>query len=80
MINLRERTEMVNGLLNIQSQHGRGTLVQSMFRSQKKQQTACITPNDRASCRPQLACTICIREELRDRRLFYCFMAAAVPT
>jgi len=28
MINLRERTEMVNGLLNIQSQHGRGTLVQ----------------------------------------------------
>ena len=28
MINLRERTEMVNGLLNIQSQHSRGTLVQ----------------------------------------------------
>ena len=28
MINLRERTEMVNGLLNIQSKHGRGTLVQ----------------------------------------------------
>ena len=28
MINLRERTEMVNGLLNIESQHGRGTLVQ----------------------------------------------------
>jgi signal transduction histidine kinase len=28
MINLRERTELVNGLLNIQSQHGKGTLVQ----------------------------------------------------
>jgi signal transduction histidine kinase len=28
MINLRERTEMVNGLLDIQSQPGRGTLVQ----------------------------------------------------
>jgi signal transduction histidine kinase len=28
MINLRERTELVNGLLNIQSQPGRGTLVQ----------------------------------------------------
>jgi signal transduction histidine kinase len=28
MINLRERTEMVNGLLNIQSKHSKGTLVQ----------------------------------------------------
>jgi signal transduction histidine kinase len=28
MINLRERTELVNGLLNIQSQPGKGTLVQ----------------------------------------------------
>jgi signal transduction histidine kinase len=28
MINLRERTELVNGLLNFQSQHGKGTLVQ----------------------------------------------------
>jgi signal transduction histidine kinase len=28
MINLRERAELVNGLLNIQSQHGRGTLIQ----------------------------------------------------
>ena len=28
MINLRERTELVNGLLNIQSQPGRGTLIQ----------------------------------------------------
>jgi signal transduction histidine kinase len=28
MVNLRERTELVNGLLNIQSQHNRGTLVQ----------------------------------------------------
>jgi signal transduction histidine kinase len=28
MINLRERTEMVNGLLNIESKHSRGTLVQ----------------------------------------------------
>jgi signal transduction histidine kinase len=28
MVNLRERTEMVNGLLNIQSQSGKGTLVQ----------------------------------------------------
>jgi len=28
MINLRERTELVNGLLNVQSQPGRGTLVQ----------------------------------------------------
>jgi len=28
MVNLRERTELVNGLLNIQSQPGKGTLVQ----------------------------------------------------
>jgi signal transduction histidine kinase len=28
MINLRERTELVNGLLNVQSQPGKGTLVQ----------------------------------------------------
>jgi signal transduction histidine kinase len=28
MINLRERTELVNGLLNIQSQPGKGTLIQ----------------------------------------------------
>jgi signal transduction histidine kinase len=28
MINLRERTELVNGLLNLQSQPGRGTIVQ----------------------------------------------------
>jgi signal transduction histidine kinase len=28
MVNLRERTELVNGLLNLQSQHGKGTLVQ----------------------------------------------------
>jgi len=28
MVNLRERTELVNGLLNIQSQPGRGTIVQ----------------------------------------------------
>jgi signal transduction histidine kinase len=28
MINLRERTELVNGLLNIQSQPNRGTIVQ----------------------------------------------------
>ncbi|MGB7874254.1 MAG: histidine kinase [Anaerolineales bacterium] len=28
MINLRERTELVNGLLNIQSQQGKGTLIQ----------------------------------------------------
>ena len=26
MINLRERTELVNGLLNVQSQPGKGTL------------------------------------------------------
>ncbi|MGD8406213.1 MAG: histidine kinase [Anaerolineales bacterium] len=28
MINLRERTELVNGLLNVQSQSGKGTLIQ----------------------------------------------------
>jgi signal transduction histidine kinase len=28
MINLRERTELVNGLLNIQSQPGKGTFIQ----------------------------------------------------
>jgi len=28
MINLRERTELVNGLLNVQSQPGRGTIIQ----------------------------------------------------
>jgi signal transduction histidine kinase len=28
MINLRERAQLVNGLLNIQSQPGKGTLVQ----------------------------------------------------
>jgi signal transduction histidine kinase len=28
MVNLRERTELVNGLLNIQSQPGKGTLIQ----------------------------------------------------
>ena len=28
MINLRERTELVNGLLDVQSQPGRGTLIQ----------------------------------------------------
>ena len=28
MINLRERTELVNGLLNVQSQPGKGTIVQ----------------------------------------------------
>jgi signal transduction histidine kinase len=28
MVNLRERTELVNGLLNVQSQHGKGTFIQ----------------------------------------------------
>ena len=28
MINLRERTELVNGLLNIDSAHGKGTRIQ----------------------------------------------------
>ncbi len=41
MVNLRERAELVNGLLNIDSAPGNGTRCKSIFRSPRKPQIVC---------------------------------------